>query len=269
MNKKASNLKFFGVNLLLAVGIVVVLMIGIVAGLRHYTDHGHEIEVPQVTGLYPEEASSLLSSTGLKLEIIDSTFSKKVPLGTIVEQNPPVESNVKEGRTIYVVINASTQKQVVLPELHDMSYRQAVNMLHQLGLRVGEILYEPSEYRDLVLDLRIDSVSIETGTKVNEGAEIIVVVGSGRGTEMVNVPDMTGLRLMEARSLLLSEHLTLGRVDYDIEPTEENKEEYVVYSQQPQSGSSLLEGSAVWIKLSQDKAKVVTENNITEEDDFF
>jgi len=269
MVKKGSNLRFFGVNLLIALFIVIAVLVVVVVWLKKYTDHGHEIEVPQITGLYASEAEVLLASSGLKLEIIDSTFSHKVPLGTIVEQNPPMESKVKEGRTIYVVINASAKRQVVLPELHDVSYRQAENMLRQLGIQVGEIEYEPSEYRDLVLDLRIGDQSLETGEKITEGSTITMVVGKGQGTDMVRVPDVAGLKLQEVRSLLLSQRLCLGRIEYDVEPTNENKEDYVVYYQQPLSGVTLLEGSAVQIKMSMDKEKAVTANNLGDEEDFF
>ncbi len=269
MDKKTSNLKFIGVNLLVAVALVLVILIIVVIWLKKYTDHGHEIEVPQITGLYVEEAEYLLSSSGLKLEVIDSTFSQKVPLGTIVEQMPPAISKVKNGRSVYVVINASAQRQVVLPELHDVSYRQAENMLRQLGLEIGEIVYEPSEYRDLVLDLRVNETSLETGAKVTEGTVITLVVGQGAGTEMVKVPDLGGLHLSDARSLLLAEHLTMGRIEYDEPATDENREEFMVYMQQPQPGNFLLEGSMVQVNMSRDKQKAVTANNVEDEEEFF
>ncbi|MCQ2311563.1 MAG: PASTA domain-containing protein [Paludibacteraceae bacterium] len=262
-------MKFLGINVLIAFIVVVVILVVVIIGLRKYTKHGQEIEVPQITGLYQTEAEVLLSSSGLRLEVVDSTFSNKVPLGTIVEQIPPAESHAKEGRTIYVVVNASAQRQVVLPELHDVSYRQATNMLHQLGLTVDSMIYEPSEYRDLILDLRKGEESLETGTKVPEGTAITLVVGQGRGTEMVTIPELGGLNVVGARSLLLAEHLTMGQVEYDEEVTEENKEKFVVYMQTPQSGSLLLEGSTVQIKLSTNRERAITEDNIENEDVFF
>jgi len=269
MSKKVSIWRYFGVNILVAMIIIIVAVVVVLIGLKKYTDHGHEIEVPQITGLYADEATILLENMGLQLVVIDSTYSNKVPLGTIVEQNPPMESMVKNGRRVYVVVNATAQREVVLPELHDVSYRQAENMLRQLGLVIDSIEYEPSEYRDLVLDVCVDTISLETGDKVREGTKVRMVVGAGRGTEMVKVPDLGGLKLMEARSLLLSEHLTIGKVEYDEEPTAENKEEYVVYCQQPQSNGLLLEGSAVQVKLSKDRSKAVTTNNIEDEEEFF
>lgn len=269
MKKTPSNWKFIGINVLLAVAIVIVILIVVVIWLSHYTEHGKEVEVPQITGLYRQEAESLLGGSGLKLDVIDSTFSKKVPLGTIVEQNPPAEAHVKSGRTIYVVINASAVRQVVLPELHDVSSRQAETALRQLGLEIGETEYEPSEYRDLILDLRVGDRSLEAGDKVPEGTVITMVVGYGKGTEMVTVPNTTGLKLIEARSLLLASHLTVGQVEYDQEPTEENKEEYIVYMQSPQSEQTLLEGSSVHLKLSLDREKAVTSDNVEDEENFF
>ncbi len=269
MKKKDSKWQFIGINVLVALVLIIIAIVVVVVWLKKYTDHGHEIEVPQITGLYQTEAEYLLGSSGLRLEVIDSTFSDKVPLGTIVEQNPPAEAHVKEGRCIYVVVNANSERQVVLPELHDVSYRQAESILRQLGLEIGETEYEPSEYRDLILDLRNGEESLETGAKLKRGTVITLVVGQGQGTEMVEVPPVVGLKQVEARSLLLASHLTMGNAEYDEEPTEENREEYVVYLQQPQSGAMLLEGSAVQVKLSKDKEKSVTADNVDDEENFF
>ena len=276
MNKKSCKMfgmgsisRFVLVNIAVAAVVAIVALTVLLVWLRDYTQHGVEVEVPQVTGLYVVEAETLLRGERLNLQVIDSTFSRKVPLGTIVEQNPPAQSHAKCGRTVYVIVNASQHKQVVLPELHDVSYRQAENMLKQLGLQVGDVFYEPSQYRDLVIDLRLDTLSLEAGARIEEGSVITLVIGQGQGTEMVTVPDLRGKHLNEIRSLLLSQHLTLGSYTYDEEPTEENKDEYIVYAQQPSAGQSLLEGSSVTIQLSTNWEKVVTEDNEQDEETFF
>ena len=51
--------------------------------------------------------------------------------------------------------------------------------------------------------------------------------------------------------------LKVGTVEYDVEPTEENKEQYVVYSQSPTSGTIVVEGTNVNLKLSTDLEKTV------------
>ncbi len=267
--KSTLDWKFYGKNVLIAVAVIIVIVISITIWMRSYTHHGEEVEIPQITGLYIEEAEALLANSGLTIDVIDSTYSQRVPLGTIVEQTPPAESHAKRGRAVYVVLNASAHRQVTLPELHDISYRQAESILRQMNLKVSEVLYEPSEYRDLVLDIRQGETSLETGDKLTEGASVVLVIGQGKGTAIVTTPDVRGKHVMEVRGLLMEKHLTVGNVHYDEEVTEENKDLFMVYKQDPQSDSHVLEGTAVQLYLSLNPEKVVTADNQGDEEEFF
>lgn len=256
-------------HVLIAAAIIVVLVLSLNIYLRHYTQHGIEIEVPDITQLYLEEARITLESVGLHIEVIDSTYSTKVPQGTIVEQTPLAGSKVKHGRTIYVIQNAKMRRPVVLPELRDISLRQAKATLVSLGLQVDSIAYEPSTYRDIVLDIRLGDSTLNAGSRIEEGSKVCLVVGRGQGTEQVSIPTVVGKSLSEARSWLLAHALTTGIVEYDIEPTEENIQEYIVYSQEPSSGTIVVEGSSVNLKLSLDIEKTVTADNEQDEEEFF
>ena len=71
-----------------------------------------------------------------------------------------------------------------------------------MGLVVDTIYdYEPSAYRDLVLEVKSNGVTIQPGEKVPVGTKVRLVVGFGRGTEQVEVPSVIGLTLQDARSL--------------------------------------------------------------------
>lgn len=253
----------------IAAGVVVVAIVALLLFLRHYTQHGKEIVAPDVTNLYLEEAKIVAASEGLKLQVIDSTYSQKVPLGMIVEQSPAPGSKVKNGRTIHVIENASMRRPVVLPELRDVSLRQAQATLATLGLVVDSITYEPSMYRDIVLDIRMDGQVILAGSRISEGTAITLVIGQGQGTEEVVVPTLIGKPLEEARAWLFSHSLTLGTVEYDVEPTEETIANYIVYSQVPESGTVVVEGTNVNIKLSTDIERTVTSDNAENEEEFW
>ena len=270
-DKGMSIWKFILVNLAIMLIITVLLLIALKLWLNKYTEHGVEVEVPQITGLTVEEAEILLQGETLRIEVIDSTYSSKVPLGTIVEQSPAPVSHVKRGRTVYVVMNARQKRQVALPQLADVPYRQAESTLRQVGLTPAGLVYQPSAYRDLVLDiLGEDSVSIPAGTLLTEYTPVVLVVGQGLGTAQVITPDLKGLNLQDCRSLLLAAHLTLGTTEYDIEPTDENRNLYLVYDQRPAAGSRLLEGETVSILLSTDKEKAATVKPADDdEEDFF
>ena len=264
-----SDAKFLGLNLLLAIVVVIVILVCLIAYLRRYTQHGVEVEVANIRGMLQTEAEPLLAEQGLRLVVIDSTYSDKVPFGTIVEQDPLPDSHAKLGRAVYVTVNASTKRQIPMPNLQDMSYRQAETTLRGLGLIVDTIYdYEPSAFRDLVLDVKANGESVLPGQKIAVGTKVRLVVGFGRGTEEVEVPSVIGMTLQDARSLLLSRHLTLGAINYD-EPQEEGVIQYV-YRQMPKEGALLIEGETVTLYLSADieKAAVGTHHEEHEEDWF-
>lgn len=265
-----SDAKFLGLNLVLAVLIGLGILIGLIAWLRTYTQHGVEVEVNDVRGMVVSEAEPLLAAEGLVLEVIDSTYSDLVPFGTVVDQNPRPFSHAKHGRAVYVTINATTKRQVVMPNLQDMSYRQAETTLRGMGLVVDTVYdYEPSAFRDLVLDVKRDGESVLPGDKLPVGTQVRLVVGFGRGTEEVEVPSVIGLGLQEARSMLLSHRLTVGAVTYD-EPLEEDKPQYI-YRQIPGAGEKLLEGETVALRLSSEieKAATATVDNENDSEEWF
>ena len=268
-NPFVQNLKIVAINGGIAIVLVVLLVLGVFIGIKHKTLHGKEIVVPNVTGMYFEEAQTYLAAEGLHIEIIDSTYSTKTPLGTLIEQNPKAGSKVKDGRTIYVIQNARFRRPVIIPELRDISLRQARAMVLSLGLEISDTIYEPSTYKDIVLDIRMDDQSVTTGTQVPEGTAITIVVGKGAGIEQVTIPSVVGKSLNDARSWLMNSSLIIGIIEYDIPPTEETQGSYIVYSQSPQSGTVVVEGTTVNLKLSTDIEKTVTADNIEEEEDFF
>lgn len=266
-----SDAIFLGINILLAIVVVVIILVSLIAYLKSYTQHGVEVEVSNVRGLAKEDAEAVLDQQGLRLVVIDSTYSEKVPFGTIVEQDPMPDSHAKLGRAVYVTVNASGKRQIPMPNLQDMSYRQAETTLRGLGLIVDTIYdYEPSAFRDLILDVKAHGQSVQPGEKIAVGTKVRLVVGFGRGTEEVEVPSVIGMSPVDARRVLLSHRLTVGAVTCD-EAVEEDGTPLFVYQQMPAAGEKLIEGETVALKLTMDpeKAATGTLSNEPEEDNWF
>lgn len=266
-----SDAIFLGINILLAIVVVVIILVSLIAYLKSYTQHGVEVEVSNVRGLAKEDAEAVLDQQGLRLVVIDSTYSEKVPFGTIVEQDPMPDSHAKLGRAVYVTVNASGKRQIPMPNLQDMSYRQAETTLRGIGLEVDTIYdYEPSAFRDLVLDVKAHGQSVQPGEKIAVGTKVRLVVGFGRGTEEVEVPSVIGMSPVDARRVLLSHRLTVGAVTCD-EAVEEDGTPLFVYQQIPAAGEKLIEGETVALKLTMDpeKAATGTLSNEPEEDNWF
>ena len=250
------DLKFVGQNIILAAILGFLALVVLALWLRAYTQHGKEVTVEDVRGMSVAEAQAIITAQGLHLEVIDSTYSRKVPFGTVVEQDPRPNSHAKNGRMVYVTINASSRPQVVMPNLQDMSYRQAEATLRGLGIRVDSTYeYRPSTFRDLVLDVKQNGVSVQPGDKIPEGSRVRLVVGFGQGTEQVEVPSVVGLPIQDARRVLLAKRLIVGGVYYD-EPEEEGVSSFV-YRQEPAAGETRIEGETVTLYLSKDVDKAV------------
>ena len=264
-----SNVAFVLKMLLIALAIVVVLGASVMAWLNHYTHHGEEVVVPDVVNAYPEEAAILAQAEGLRLQIVDTTYNRKFKLGSIVEQKPVAGSTAKRGAELYVIINAKAVRQIPLPNLRDISFRQAEATLRTLGLALGDVTYQPSEYKNLVLDVRYAGESVEAGHRFPEGTRIDLIVGLGAGKEEVEVPNLFTKTPDQARTQLLANKLSLGSVHYDEEPNDENLSSFVIYNQTPGPHAYIREGAHVDVYVTTDIAKAQAAAEESERDEFF
>ena len=250
-------------RILLAIAIFVTLAWITLIAIDYYTHHGEVETVPDLSGLYVEEAESMVQNHGLYAQVIDSVFVRGKKLGTIIEQIPAANSTVKSNRPIYLIINSKQVRKIPLPDVNDVSYRQADAMLKALGLNVSSVEYSPSEYKDLVIAVKFRGRSIVAGTRVPEGSSLVLVVGSGLGEDGSIVPMIKGLSLEDGRQEALTGAMVIGATEYDVEPNG-NEDQYVIYRQRPAAGKSVPAGTRIDVWLSKDKAML---NKTFEEDE--
>lgn len=249
-------------NLLIAIAIIVAFTWIALFAMDFYTHHGEYEVVPDLRGSYVEEAEVVLAKQGLFVQIIDSVYVRNKKLGTIIDQIPAPNSNVKNNRAIYVIINSRQARLVTLPDVSDVSYRQADAMLQSIGLVIGSVEYAPSDYKDLVLEVKYKGRVVDAGARIPEGSTVVLVVGNGLGAALAIVPVIKGLGLEEATEAIIAAQLNIGAVEYDVPPSG-NEIDYIIYRQRPSAGSSISAGTAIDIYLSKDKARV---NEVFEED---
>ncbi len=221
--------------------------------LKSYTNHGQEIVVPDLSGMTPLEASQVLSKQTLKYEVVDSVFMKGKSLGVIVEQMPKPGDKIKADRTVYLIVNSSAIRKVMLPDVHEFSLRQAEAMINSVGLRVDSVIYIPNEYKDLVQFVKQDKLEIQPGTRIPEGSSVTLYVGRGLSNEMLEVVSFRKLNEEQAKLKAHSAYLNIGKVIYDEQPKDDaDKALFFVYKQQPATGSSISVGGSVDLYLSKD-----------------
>lgn len=259
-------------RLILAILIFIALAWIALLIIDQYTHHGESVPVPDLQGLYIEEAESILKRSDLKVQIIDSIYVKGKALGAIVEQIPSANSHVKKNRSIFVIVNRTQVKTIPLPDLNDVSLRQAEALLKSLGLEVSGIQYNPSEFKDLVIDVLYRGRPIISGTRLTEGSRVELIVGSGMGDDISLIPSLIGLNLNDARFRAMSFSFILGSVSYDIPPVND-EHQYLIYKQTPQGGQRMAGGARINVWMTKDRTLIEDSSNsqltTEQEEEFF
>lgn len=175
----------FVINLVVLAVVTCCLIYGVLKWLDHYTLHNQAVIVPDVKGLSLEEASVFIHNSGLRYNVIDSVFSKDVSPGSVVELVPSAGSKVKENRIVFVTINAVTAQMADIPEVEDLSFRQAYALLKSRGFTTIETKYVPGLYKDLAIAVESEGRTLQSGEKVTLTTPLVLVVSSG----MEEIPD--------------------------------------------------------------------------------
>ncbi|HSD13495.1 MAG TPA: PASTA domain-containing protein [Flavobacterium sp.] len=207
--KKFLTSPVFFKNLAIALVIVAVSIFGVMKFLSVATNHGEEIPVPNLAKMSIEKAEERLNDIDLELHLLDTVdYNPAFPPYSIVEQDPLPAVTVKDGRSVYVKINSGGYAKVVLPELVQKTYRQALSTLRALGLQEGDVKYVEYMAKDVVLEVKQNGKTLKAGDKILKSSKIDFVLGDGK----------TGFQDQEMDSINASEQL--------VEPTpaDENAE---------------------------------------------
>lgn len=186
-------------NFLLMIVVGCALIYGTLAWLNHYTRHNEAVIVPDVKGLSMNEAKSFFDNTGLRYNVIDSVFSNDVNPGAIVEVVPEPGSKVKEGRIVFVTINALTAQMAIIPEVADLSFRQAYALLRSLGFKNIEVKFVPGDYKDLAVGVERNAQMINRGERVPLASTLTLIISNGE--KEIDSLSLDSLNVMPVESL--------------------------------------------------------------------
>src|SRR5580692_11671586 len=139
------------------------------------------MKIPSVTGISLAEAKKTLQAQGFEVQIQDSVYSDTMPPLQVVKQFPEADNLVKVNRTIFLTINRSQAPFIQMPNLVSMSFRNALMVLRQYGLKMGDTIFKPDFARNSVLDQQVNGERIKPGTSIQQGSAITLVLGNGIG----------------------------------------------------------------------------------------
>ncbi len=167
--------KFWRTLTLMFCASVVVVVLTILS-LSFFTRHGQSYVVPDLTGLTLQHLEPLNEKYGFEFVVIDSVFDENSPSGTVLKHDPAPDATVKRGRKFYITMVSSMPDMVKVPNLVDLSLRQATSTLQSAGLFVGTVTYQPGAFQNAVLEQTYRGQEISPGEKVRKGSYINLVV---------------------------------------------------------------------------------------------
>lgn len=240
-------------NVGLALGIVlVVAILFFYVYLPASTNHGNEVQVPDLTGKNIFETDKALTPLQLRYEVSDSSYSADLPPLTVLAQVPKAGHMVKENRKIYVTVNRKSPPTLPLPNLFGDggagSLENAEAVLKSAELIRGRVIYRRSPNYHLVMELRYNGRVILPGTRVPKGSTIDLVVGDGAGPRDFVLNNFIGMTYENVLLRLgnLSLHLGDVQIPADVDTT---GIDIFVIKQLPEPGDSVSIGDPVnlWI----------------------
>ncbi|MCP4975601.1 MAG: PASTA domain-containing protein [Maribacter sp.] len=170
----------FLIQLGLALVATVVIVFLTLRWLNSSTHHGEFVEVPDFAKMSVLDMRKGIEDAGLRYEVLDSAnYNPDYPRFSIIEQDPKAGSKVKEDRKIYFTVNPSGYKKVTVPNIIQVTQRNASSMLKAVGLDIQRVSYIDELGKDMVYQIKFKGKYVKPGDKLPKTSKIELVCGNG------------------------------------------------------------------------------------------
>ena len=161
------------------------------------------VKVPNVVNLKQENATSALTEAGLKVGEVTTDYSDKIEKGNVISQSVSADTQVAKGSTVNLVVSLG-KKQVEVTNVVGQTKDNAVKALKDIGLNATI----KEAYSDTVAAGTVISQSVSSGSKVEIGSSVEIVVSLGK--EQVTVPNVVSYDKDRAKQELEAIGLTVS-----------------------------------------------------------
>ncbi|HGX94276.1 MAG TPA: PASTA domain-containing protein [Candidatus Tenderia sp.] len=195
------------------------------------------IVVPTLLQLSRKTAHLALEQAGLSLGSETYRASNAIP-GTVIAQVPDPGDEIPASEAVDIVIAKSPT--VAMPKVVGLLIEDAKALLSANELDIGSVTEKPS---DAVAAGTVVQQSIAEAQDVLIGTAIDLVVASN---PKINVPNLVGMTLAQAKQTLKDQGLTLGEYSTRQSPPEQDG---LILSQTPEAETAVLPDTAISITI--------------------
>lgn len=203
------------------------------------------VQIPHVVGLPGPEAEKILKDKNLAF-VWDTVgrYSPTIPAGAVLIQLPTANRVVKEGRTVHLTVSKGL-REVKVPSLRGKSLRQSEISLNRLGLSQGKIV--EGAHISIPRGVVIRTIP-GAGKLVRVGDSVDIVISAGKTRGRVQMPNLVGSSLNQAKTALQELRLEVGEV------TKIQKSDQLprtVISHDPRRGEYLDPGTPIHLVIAE------------------
>ncbi len=196
--------------------------------------------VPTVIGLPFDAAAASLQKAGFNPVKGEIRFHRTVAKDVILQQDPPAGSLQKRGIDITLAVSGG-QRSATVPEVAGLSQQQARLAIENAGFQFGPVRQQTSDQpRGAVV-----GSDPSPGESVPLPAAVRITISQGPSS--LQLPDLTGRTVADARSTLEQLGLHVGAISRD---TSSFQPENTVLSQSPAAGNLVAAGARVNLRIS-------------------
>ncbi len=203
------------VNILVGFVLAIAVFSLALLSLDWITGHGKSSTVPSIKGKSFEDAVKTLKKAGFDYEILDSIYSDTVKPMVVLKQVPEADEVVKTNRTILLIVSRSEPPFIEMPNLKGYSIRNAIMVLKNMDLRLGDTSFKPDFAKNSVLNQLYNGADIAPGTRIRKGSTISFILGDGIGDKEFAVPAVLGMQFGEAKAMLEERGVVIGSIVAD------------------------------------------------------
>lgn len=201
--------------------------------------------VPELVGSRLEDVLINPSYTDYYNIIPSYESSDTVEMGYIMTQTPASGRTViknSERKSDLKVVVSSGDSYIIMPEVVNDEYRQAYITLQKLKLEI-EVT---TVFSDEVVEGYVISSVPMAGVELNEGDKVYLTVSGGPEIKYLEMPDLVGSTLEQAKGIIETNNLVLGTVN----PVDDEAPEGQVIYQNIAAGTEIAENTRVNISVS-------------------
>ncbi|MFI9610250.1 Stk1 family PASTA domain-containing Ser/Thr kinase [Streptomyces sp. NPDC052023] len=159
------------------------------------SDGPETVKVPDVAGHRLDKARSVLKDSGLEPGMVTREFSEDVPRGSVIGTNPATDTTTRAGTAIALTVSKGAP--VDVPDVTGSDLGEAREQLQEAGLKVRVAAERINSEHEA------GQVARQNPRPDGEAAEgDTVTLTLSKGPEMIEVPDVVGDSVDEARQKL-------------------------------------------------------------------